>query len=110
MKPKVTLGELVAELNVRAVRTRLRVSVWRLLRDEAAASKKPARKTGLTSPGGGCAGKRTWASSMPPGSSSIDETWAKTNMTGSHGRCVRGQRLLAKAGRGSTNLIDASHS
>jgi transposase len=27
----------------------------------------------------------------------IDETWAKTNMTRSHGRCPRGERLLAKA-------------
>ena len=27
----------------------------------------------------------------------IDDTWAKTNMTGSHGRCARGARLVAKA-------------
>ena len=27
----------------------------------------------------------------------IDETWAKTNMTRIHGRCARGQRLVAKA-------------
>jgi transposase len=27
----------------------------------------------------------------------IDETWAKTNMTRLHGRCARGDRLLAKA-------------
>ena len=27
----------------------------------------------------------------------IDETWAKTNMTRMHGRCRRGERLLAKA-------------
>lgn len=26
----------------------------------------------------------------------IDETWAKTNMTRTHGRCTRGHRLLAK--------------
>src|SRR5436305_12958865 len=26
----------------------------------------------------------------------IDETWVKTNMTRTHGRCPRGQRLLAK--------------
>lgn len=26
----------------------------------------------------------------------IDETWAKTNMTRTHGRCSRGQRLVAK--------------
>ena len=30
----------------------------------------------------------------------IDETWAKTNMTRSHGRCARGQRLIAKAPHG----------
>jgi len=27
----------------------------------------------------------------------LDETWAKTNMTPSRGRCARGERLLAKA-------------
>ena len=27
----------------------------------------------------------------------IDETWAKTNMTRTHGRCRRGERLVAKA-------------
>jgi len=27
----------------------------------------------------------------------IDETWAKTNMTRSHGRAPRGERLIAKA-------------
>jgi transposase len=27
----------------------------------------------------------------------IDETWAKTNMTRTHGRCARGERLIAKA-------------
>lgn len=30
----------------------------------------------------------------------IDETWAKTNMTRTHGRCARGARLVAKAPRG----------
>jgi transposase len=30
----------------------------------------------------------------------IDETWAKTNMTRTHGRCARGRRLLAKAPHG----------
>ena len=30
----------------------------------------------------------------------IDETWAKTNMTRTHGRCARGQRLIAKAPHG----------
>ena len=26
----------------------------------------------------------------------VDETWAKTNMTRTHGRCAKGQRLVAK--------------
>ena len=30
----------------------------------------------------------------------IDETWAKTNMTRSHGRCAKGRRLVAKAPHG----------
>ena len=30
----------------------------------------------------------------------IDETWAKTNMTRTHGRCARGQRLAAKVPHG----------
>ena len=30
----------------------------------------------------------------------IDETWAKTNMTRTHGRCAKGQRLLAKVPHG----------
>src|SRR5271156_3582074 len=30
----------------------------------------------------------------------IDETWAKTNMTRRHGRCARGQRLVAKVPHG----------
>jgi transposase len=30
----------------------------------------------------------------------IDETWAKTNMTRSHGRCLKGKRLVAKVPHG----------
>ena len=30
----------------------------------------------------------------------IDETWAKTNMTRTHGRCARGERLLAPVPHG----------
>ena len=30
----------------------------------------------------------------------IDETWAKTNMTRTHGRCARGQRLVDKVPHG----------
>jgi transposase len=31
----------------------------------------------------------------------VDETWAKTNMTRTHGRALRGQRLIARVPHGS---------
>jgi transposase len=40
----------------------------------------------------------------------VDETWTKTNMTRTHGRCPRGQRLVAKVPNGrwqTTTLIAA---
>ena len=40
----------------------------------------------------------------------VDETWTKTNMTRTHGRCRRGQRLIAKVPHGrwqTTTLIAA---
>jgi transposase len=40
----------------------------------------------------------------------VDETWIKTNMTRTHGRCPRGQRLIAKVPHGrwqTTTLIAA---
>jgi transposase len=40
----------------------------------------------------------------------VDETWTKTNMTRRHGRCRRGQRLVAKVPHGrwhTTTLIAA---
>src|SRR6202142_695075 len=35
----------------------------------------------------------------------IDETWAKTNMTRPHGRCARGQRLIAKVPHGHRKTL-----
>jgi transposase len=35
----------------------------------------------------------------------IDETWAKTNMTRTHGRCARGRRLVAKVPHGRWRTI-----
>ncbi len=35
----------------------------------------------------------------------IDETWAKTNMTRLHGRCAKGQRLLAKVPHGDRKTL-----
>ena len=35
----------------------------------------------------------------------IDETWAKTNMTRTHGRCLRGKRLVADAPQGRWHTL-----
>ena len=35
----------------------------------------------------------------------IDETWAKTNMTRLHGRCRRGDRLVAKVPHGRWHTL-----
>ena len=35
----------------------------------------------------------------------VDETWAKTNMTRTHGRCARGQRLVAKVPHGKWTTL-----
>jgi len=35
----------------------------------------------------------------------IDETWAKTNMTRTHGRCARGRRLVAKVPHGRWRTV-----
>jgi transposase len=35
----------------------------------------------------------------------IDETWAKTNMTRTHGRCAIGQRLVAKVPHGHRKTL-----
>src|SRR5258705_2706828 len=38
----------------------------------------------------------------------IDETWAKTNMAPTHGRCQRGQRLYAKVPQASDHPAPAA--
>jgi hypothetical protein len=54
------------------------------------------------SPSGMSAGRRARRRLIPPAFCSSTKpgpkpTWAKTNMTRTHGRCARGERLLAKA-------------
>jgi transposase len=44
---------------------------------------------------------RRWQSRLDPRRLVfIDETWAKTNMTRTHGRCLKGERLVAKVPHG----------
>jgi len=35
----------------------------------------------------------------------VDETWVKTNMTRTHGRCAKGQRLIAKVPHGRRQTL-----
>ena len=60
----------------------------------------PASRIGLTSRGGGRWWKRYQGSIDPTRLVFIDETWAKTNMTRTHGWHRRGERLLAKVPHG----------
>jgi transposase len=101
-KPDVTLRELVAELEARAVQTSYG-SVWRLLNDEGMSFKKSLRASEQNRPD--VARRRVrWKTHQSRLDASrlvfIDETWAKTNMTRSHGRCARGRRLIAKVPHG----------
>ena len=60
----------------------------------------PASKTGPTSRADGTNGKQHQDKVDPKRLVFIDETWMKTNMSRTHGRCPRGQRLVAKVPHG----------
>ena len=101
-KPDATLRELVAELNDRAIKASYG-SVWRLLDDEGISFKKSLHASEQDRPD--VARRRArWKIHQgrldPSRLVFIDETWAKTNMTRSHGRCTRGRRLVAKVPHG----------
>jgi transposase len=87
------------DLTVRALRAELETerglrvgygAVWRFLaREGLSFKKKPARRRARW--------RRHQARIDPTRLVFVDETWAKTNMTRTHGRAPRGQRLVAHA-------------
>jgi hypothetical protein len=102
-KPDVTLRGLVAELAERGIKvTELLRGLAHLRARGHQLRKKPARQRA------GPAGRRGQARPLeaPSGPADparlvfIDETWAKTNMTRSHGLAPLGQRLVAKVPHG----------
>ena len=105
-KPDLTLRALAAELAERGVKVSY-FAVWHFLRPrEGDVQKKvctrPSR-TGRTWPGSASAGDggRIDPRRLDPARLVfVDETWAKTNMTRTHGRCARGRRLVAKVPHG----------
>jgi transposase len=100
-KPDITLRVLAAELGERGIKVS-NYAVWNFLRRQGRSLKKlctPASRIGPTWQGGGHSGKSIKAGLIRP-VVFIDETWARTNMTRSHGRCAKGQRLIANVPQG----------
>jgi transposase len=97
-EPDLTLRALQAELAARGIRVGYS-AVWNFFAAEGISFKKSLRASEQDRPD--VARRRTqwrkYQSRLDPRRLVfIDETWAKTNMTRLHGRCIRGQRLVAK--------------
>ncbi|MDP3747519.1 MAG: IS630 family transposase, partial [Phenylobacterium sp.] len=100
--PDLTLRAIQAELAGRGVKVSYD-AVWRFYLREGVTFKKSLHAAEQDRPD--VARKRDrWrryqARLDPRRLVFIDETWAKTNMTRTHGRCARGERLLAKVPHG----------
>jgi transposase len=101
-KPDLTLRAVVAELRERGVAASYG-AVWRLLKGQGITVKKSLFAAEQDRPDVArrrARWKRYQARLDPRRLVFIDETWAKTNMTRLHGRCRRGQRLVAKVPHG----------
>jgi transposase len=98
-KPDLTLRALLKELADRGLVVSY-YALWHFLRHEGVTFKKSLRASEQDRPDVARRRER-WkarqAAVDPARLVFIDETWAKTNMTRTHGRCARGERLLAKA-------------
>jgi transposase len=101
-QPDITLRALLAELAERGI-TVSYYAVWTSSSTKASASKKSLHASEQDRPD--VARRRAqWRKYQgrldPSRLVFIDETWAKTNMTRTHGRARRGERLVAKAPHG----------
>ena len=98
-RPDITGRELLAELRGRNVSVSY-YGVWHFLDREGLTFKKSLRASEQERPD---VARRRGQWQRLQGSVEakrlvfIDETWAKTNMTRLHGRCAKGQRLVARA-------------
>ncbi|WP_294339495.1 IS630 family transposase [uncultured Sphingomonas sp.] len=101
-KPDLTLRAIVAELAGRGVRVSYD-AVWRFYRQAGLTFKKSLHAAEQDRPDGARKRER-WRRHQhrldPRRLVFIDETWAKTNMTRTHGRSLRGERLVAKVPHG----------
>ena len=98
-KPDLTLRPLLRELADRGLVVSY-YALWHFLHHEGVTFKKSLRASEQDRPDVARRRER-WkarqATIDPRRLVFIDETWAKTNMTRTHGRCARGERLVAKA-------------
>src|SRR6266404_4945387 len=101
-KPDLTLRALVAELAEHGI-TVSYYAVWNFFEHEGISFKKKPRASEQDRPDVArrrAQWKRYQDKLDPARLVFIDETWAKTNMTRSHGRALRGKRLVAKVPQG----------
>ena len=106
-KPDITGRELLAELIQRGV-TVSYYGVWHFL-DHIGLSFKKSLRASEQDRADVARRRRQWKQRQGKISATrlvfVDETWAKTNMTRLHGRCPRGQRLIAKVPHGPRKTL-----
>jgi transposase len=101
-KPDMTLRALLTELAERGIVVSY-FAVWNFFEHEGISFKKSLHASEQDRPDVArrrTRGKQHQAKLDPARVVFIDETWAKTNMTRTHGRCARGVRLVAKVPHG----------
>jgi transposase len=101
-QPDVTLRALVAELAARGIKVSY-YAVWHFFEHEGISFKKKSsrQRAGPARRGQATGTMEALQPRFDPGRLVfIDETWAKTNMTRTHGRAPRGERLIAKVPHG----------
>ena len=106
-KPDITGRELLAELIRRGV-TVSYYGVWHFL-DHIGLSFKKSLRASEQDRADVARRRRQWKQRQGKISATrlvfVDETWAKANMTRLHGRCPRGQRLIAKVPHGPRKTL-----
>ncbi len=105
-KPNLTGRELLAELTARGVEVSY-YGLWHFL-DHAGLSFKSLRASEQDR-ADVARRRQQWQERQGRVSAArlafIDETWAKTNMTRTHDRCAKGQRLVAKVPHGHRKTL-----
>ena len=106
-KPDLTGRELLAELHHRGVEISY-YAVWHFL-DRAGLSLKKSLRASEQDRADVARRRQRWKEHQGKVSAArlifVDETWVKTNMTRTHGRCAKGQRLIAKVPHGRRQTL-----